>query len=214
MFASDSMIRGVLPHQLLFIPAKANENGDFDRWVIFNSFSVPQVPLGRADHSQIFQTTNSSHGTVWETHISKRALAASRNGDSAFLDEMQTLIPPTAPPRCEPGHIFAPGDRVLRVALMKAPVEANVPLESGVSPRAQVLNRARLECQAFTFSYTQHQRPVGSDTTEAMMAGKAVCAHAIEQPVMYLDHGRLFSLKMGAAHHDLMTRHLRQAADK
>jgi hypothetical protein len=212
IFARDHQVHGILPHQLLFMPAGANEAGDFDRWALFNSFFIPNVPLGRADHNQIFHTTRESNGTVWETHVNQRAVRAAEQGDDLFLTELMSLTPPSGPPRCEPGHIVGPRDHILRTALMKAPTEADMKIEPGVSPRAQVVNRARLECQAFNHAFTEHSRAISADTVEALMAGKAGCRAAMSQPDEYTGPNQLFALRMGNAHHDLLTRHLHEAA--
>ena len=209
MFARDNLVPGILPHTLLYIPAVANEDGNFDRWVVLNSFFAPQIPLGQSDHTQVFQTTTASNGTKWEVYLNTRALVAAQQGDESFLSELVTLQPPQAAPVCEPGHVIGPTDRILRVSFMKAPPESNIKIERGVSPRAQVLNRARLECQAFVYAFTKLQRSTHGDTTEAMMAGKAMCAAAIAQPSRYTGPNRLYPLKMGAAHHDLLSRHLK-----
>ena len=214
VFGRDNDMSGLLPTLLLHIPPTANEEGEFERWALLNSFSIPGIPLGKTDHQQIFHTTRASNGSEWEVSLNKRAIATAKRGETDFLDELLTLTPPIGPPICQSGHILGESDFIYGPKLMRAPEEANLPLEQGHSPRAQAMNRARIECQAFTFSFTEHGRSIEHETSEATLAGKAVCAAAISQPGQFLGPNQLFALKMGLAHHDLLTRHLHQAAEK
>ena len=96
----------MMPALMLYIPAKANPLGNFDRWAIFASLSRPKHQVGKASHEQVVETTAESNGTEWrfvvdhgtkQNYLHNPALAGK---PYPHVD----VVVPVGAPECVQGH--------------------------------------------------------------------------------------------------------------
>ena len=109
VFASTSYSVTQRPALLLYIPAKANPLGNFDRWTLFPTLARAKMHVGKAAHEQLLETTAGSNGTRWrvtvdlgtQQRIHKDGAIAEHQARKARFDKV-TL--PSGPPHCVSGH--------------------------------------------------------------------------------------------------------------
>lgn len=109
VFASTSYSVALRPALMLYIPAKANPLGNFDRWAIFPTLARAKMHLGKAAHEQLLETTAASNGTRWrvtmdlgtQQRIHKDGAIAEHQARKARFDK---VVLPSGPPHCVTGH--------------------------------------------------------------------------------------------------------------